>query len=227
MKKRFNRRSFLKKAGSTALGATAITLARPALGSVTEEHVSFQSAWNKDANRQWPGPEYWPNPLQDWRIRDGRLECFSPGGDRNVALLTRSISDRRGDLSLSVRFGKMDDTPLERGFVGFRVGIKDQMNDYRATAIYGRGMNAGINADGRLFIGTLESSAPRLDLSSEMRLHSACVPVREWIQGVTARDERSRRPRCRDYTGSSRRLAYRRACAGFEFRARRTDACKT
>src|ERR1700760_3372963 len=116
MKNRINRRSFLKKAGSTALGATAITLAHPALGEVAEGQVSFRSAWPKNTNRQWPGPEYWPNPLQDWRLRDGRLECCSPGGGRNVALLTRSVSDRRGDLLLSVRFGKLEDMPTDRGF---------------------------------------------------------------------------------------------------------------
>lgn len=176
MKNRIGRRDFLKKAGSTALGATAITLTRSALGAAAEGQGSFQSKWPQDANRPWPGPEYWPNPLQDWRIRNGRLECFSPGGDRNVALLTRSIGERSGDMVLAVRFGPLDQERPERGFVGFRVGIKNQMNDYRATAIYGRGMNAGVNADGRLFIGRLESSAPRIDLAAETRLHLHARP---------------------------------------------------
>jgi hypothetical protein len=178
MKNRFDRRSFLKKAGSTALGATALTLAHPAHGSETTEEarVSFRSAWLPDTDRPWPGPEYWPNPLQDWRVRAGRLECFSPGGDRNVALLTRDVAARKGDLSLSVRLGKIGDVPLQRGFVGFRIGTKNEMNDYRATAIYGQGMNAGVNADGRLFIGTIEPSSPRIDLDSETRLQFQARP---------------------------------------------------
>lgn len=173
-KKTLNRRSFLKRVGSTALGATTLKLALPMLGDAAEASVSFRSAWPHDASRQWPGPEYWPNPLQDWRVREGRLECFSSGGDRNVALLTRDVAERNGDLVLGVRLGKINKVPLESGFVGFRVGIKSQMHDYRATAIYGRGMNAGVNAEGRLFIGRLEDSAPRIDLAEEihLRLHA-------------------------------------------------------
>ncbi len=175
-KKILNRRSFLKKSGGTALGAAALTLARPVLSSAGEPQASFHGAWLRNASRQWPGPEYWPNPLQDWRVSEGRLECFSPGGDRNIALLTRDVADRSGDLVLGVRLGQIDNAPLERGFVGFRVGIKNQMNDYRATAIYGRGMNVGINADGRLFIGSLDTSAPRVDLGNEMHLQLHARP---------------------------------------------------
>ncbi|MHB8302285.1 MAG: alkaline phosphatase D family protein [Acidobacteriaceae bacterium] len=181
MKKRFNRRAFLKAAGNTMLGATALTLGRSSLGEAESVKPSFRSAWPKDGNRPWPGPEYWSNPLQDWRIREGRLECFSPGGDRNVALLTRDVAGRSGNLMLSVRLGKIGDATLEQGFVGFRVGIKtpaddSPMDDYRATAIYGRGMNAGVSADGRLFIGALERSAPRVDLANEQHLQLHALP---------------------------------------------------
>lgn len=163
------------------LGATALTLGRSSLGEAESVKPSFRSAWPKDGNRPWPGPEYWPNPLQDWRIREGRLECFSPGGDRNVALLTRDVAGRGGDLMLSVRLGKIGDAPLEQGFVGFRVGIKtpaddSPMDDFRAAAIYGRGMNAGVSADGQLFIGALETSAPKVDLANEMHLQLHALP---------------------------------------------------
>src|SRR5512146_1239569 len=132
MKGRLDRRSFLKKAGSTALGATALTLAKPVLDAQEAEEVSFRSDWAQDVSRPWPGPEYWTNPLQDWRIRQGRLECFRAGGDRNVALLTREVGARAGNLTLRVRIGRLDSDPLERGFVGFRAGIKAAHGDYRA-----------------------------------------------------------------------------------------------
>ena len=60
--------------------------------------TEFQSAWPADANRAWAGRDYWTNPLQDWRLRNGLLECHVAGGDRNVFLLTREIADRDGDL---------------------------------------------------------------------------------------------------------------------------------
>lgn len=176
MKSRLDRRSFLKKAGSTALGATALSLAQPVLGAQENEEVSFRSNWTPDVSRPWAGPEYWTNPLQDWRIQHGRLECFRAGGDRNVALLTREVSARRGNLTLSVRTGRIDSGSQEHGFVGFRLGIKAAHGDYRSAAIYGRGMNAGIYADGRLFIGKLDDAAARIDLNTNLLLELRAVP---------------------------------------------------
>jgi alkaline phosphatase D len=93
-----------------------LSATHPALTSAQETDTSFQSAWSDDVNRTWPGPDYWPNPLQDWRVRAGRLECCSPGGDRNVALLTRIVVDRPGELMLSVRCGQIEQVTLDRGF---------------------------------------------------------------------------------------------------------------
>ncbi len=171
-----NRRSFVRKAGTTALGATVLGSSRPALTSAPDTAPSFQSAWSHDADRPWPGPDYWPNPLQDWRVRAARLECVSPGGDRNVALLTRTVADRPGELILTVRCGPIEQSVLDQGFVGFRIGIKHQIEDYRAAAIYGQGMNAGVCADGRLFIGSVETSAPKLDLTDELHLQFHARP---------------------------------------------------
>jgi len=114
--------------------------------------------------RPWIGPAFWSNPLQDWRLRNGRIECFVSGGDRNVFLLTHAVTDQPGALSMRVRLGRLeqDSEPLERGFAGFRAGIRGRFNDYRDSAVYGLGLNAGVAADGRLFIGKLEADAPRV-----------------------------------------------------------------
>jgi phosphodiesterase/alkaline phosphatase D-like protein len=131
----------------------------PGLGA-----ADFQSAWPADANRAWAGRDYWTNPLQDWRLRNGLLECHVAGGDRNVFLLTREIGSRSGDLDISVTFGRLagDRGPLGAGFVGFRVGIRGAFDDYRDSAVRGAGLNVGVAGDGRLFIGTLEDDAPRV-----------------------------------------------------------------
>jgi len=94
--------------------------------------------------RPWIGPEFWSNPLQDWRLRNGRIECFVSGGDRNVFLLTHDLTDQAGALSMRVRLGRLeeDSGPLERGFAGFRAGICGRFNDYRDSAVYGVGLNA-------------------------------------------------------------------------------------
>lgn len=123
----------------------------------------FQSQWPAEVDRPWVGPDYWSNPLQDWRVTGGRLECFVAGGDRNVFLLTREISAESGDLTTSVRLGKLPDAgELEEGFVGFRVGIRGAFNDYRDSAVRGFGLNAGITSRGQLFIGKVNPDAATL-----------------------------------------------------------------
>jgi phosphodiesterase/alkaline phosphatase D-like protein len=122
----------------------------------------FQSNWPAPLSRPWPGPEYWSNPLQDWRIAGGRLENIAPGGDRNLYLLTRQIERARGTIEMSVRLGQLDAARIKEGFAGFRIGIRGSFNDYRDSAVRGYGMNIGVTGDGRLFIGRITDNAPRI-----------------------------------------------------------------
>jgi alkaline phosphatase D len=171
------RRKFLKDVGRSAIGVTALSVASPGLDARPKATAAFRSAWNKQESRVWPGPEYWSNPLQDWHVHDGKLECIVAGGDRNVVLLTREVSARSGDLKICVRMGKVDAPTSQVGFVGFRLGSKNGMSsDYRASAIYGRGLNVGVTANGLLFIGALETSAPKIDLTQTIDLECYAVP---------------------------------------------------
>jgi len=157
---------------SLATSGLVVLALAPALGA-----SEFRSDWPVDASRVWVGRDYWANPLQDWRLRNGLLECHVAGGDRNVFLLTREIDARSGDLDVSVTLGRLagDTGPLGEGFVGFRVGIRGAFDDYRDSAVRGAGLNAGITGDGRLFIGTIEGNAPRvssLDRRLALRLQA-------------------------------------------------------
>ena len=51
--------------------------------------------------RSWLGPQYWANPLEDWRLIDGRIECRVSGADRNVFWLTRELSSKGGDFTIA------------------------------------------------------------------------------------------------------------------------------
>ncbi len=124
--------------------------------------TAFQSAWAQQPDQVWLGPDYWANPLQDWRLRAGRIECHVSGGDRNVYLLTRELSSRAQKFEMRVRLGKLGDAGGE-GFAGFRVGIRGPFKEYRDSAIYGIGLNCGITTDGKLFIGAVEADAPRVE----------------------------------------------------------------
>src|SRR4051812_22769365 len=61
-------------------------------------------------DRVWLGPGYWANPMEDWRVHDGRLECVTGGPNRNVHGLTRQLSKKDGTLTMSVRVGRLDAT---------------------------------------------------------------------------------------------------------------------
>jgi len=129
----------------------------------TEKPSDFQSMWPEDIERIWPGPEYWTNRLQDWRIKEGRLECLLGDEDRNVQVLTRQLGSHDGNLEMCVRLGVLGESDLENGddWVGFKIGAMGRFNDYRDSAIYGKGLHVGIRCDGRLFIGphTMEKTS--------------------------------------------------------------------
>ena len=139
--------------------------------------ADFRSAWPAAVTRPWAGTEYWANPLQDWRIHDGRLENVQPGGDRNVFLLTREIAARPGTLEMRVLLGRLNESQAPGdGYAGFRFGIRGAFHDYRDSALRGEGVNAAMASDGRLFIGELPAEAPRVPLplqDIELRLSAA------------------------------------------------------
>ncbi|MBX2843161.1 MAG: hypothetical protein KTR26_15435 [Flammeovirgaceae bacterium] len=40
------------------------------------------------------------------------------------------------------------------GWASFRIGAKTEFNDYRSSAVYGKGIQSGILSSGKLFIGS-------------------------------------------------------------------------
>ncbi len=140
-----SRRIFL-----TACGAIALIWA----GCSPTNRAPFHAA-HPLIERTWIGPEYWSNPLQDWRIREGRMECLTRRPNRNVALLVRDVAEEGGDMHLRVRLGAIaSDVPLpDSGRAGFRIGARGAFHDYRDTALRGAGLDVGVTAAGHLYIG--------------------------------------------------------------------------
>jgi alkaline phosphatase D len=126
--------------------------------SASSDAASFSSNWPDSMQRPWAGADYWTNPLPDWRVNEGRLECWRGGNDRNVYLLTRRPGAQDGKLTMQVNLGRLEPGggQLDRGWTGFRVGVQGEFGDYRDEVVYGVGMPVGITTDGRLFIGDPE-----------------------------------------------------------------------
>ena len=70
--------------------------------------TAFEASVESDAERIWVGPDFYANRLQDWRLRDGRIESIEGGAAkpmRTLHLLTRALSESAGTMTMSVRTG--------------------------------------------------------------------------------------------------------------------------
>jgi phosphodiesterase/alkaline phosphatase D-like protein len=158
---RIHRRDFFRESTSTTVGL-AVASEVAAATQASAPAAVFQSSWPGDPDRVWLGPDYWANPMQDWRIAGGRIECIRAAPDRNVHLLTAAVSQEPGTLAMAVRVGRPGGAALGagRGSFGFRAGIMGPLREYRNSLIFGTGLDAGATADGRLFIGNLGQERP-------------------------------------------------------------------
>jgi alkaline phosphatase D len=160
---RLTRRRFLANSVSLASSAVVAPPLAPLVRlTAAQPPAEFRSVWDACPDRVWLGPEYWANPLQDWQIANGRIECTNAAADRNVHVLTRQLAARSGDLTMSVRVGRVDDGApgAGKGAVGFRIGVQGPLREYRNSLIFGRGLDAGLSGAGALFIGDRRSATP-------------------------------------------------------------------
>jgi alkaline phosphatase D len=171
------RRRFITDSAALAAGSVVAAPLAPLMrAGSAQAAAAFRSDWHVCPDRVWPGREYWANPLQDWRIAGGRIECTNAAADRNVHVLTRHLGESAGNLDMSVRVGRVDGRPIgaAKGTAGFRVGVQGQLRDYRYSLIYGRGLDAGISGDGAIFLGDVHGAKPgavTLDIDvAELRL---------------------------------------------------------
>lgn len=158
-----NRRSFLKGSSAGLLGVaigmrTPASAQTPPVSQLTEAELFPVDAPPLGVTRTWLGPSYWANRLQDWQLRDGRIECLTgtAGSEvRTVALLTREMVQGAKSAHLSVRTGTLTDEG-QGGFSGFLIGAGGGQLDYRAAALVQKasGIGGGIlcvyESDGRL-----------------------------------------------------------------------------
>ena len=118
---------------------------------------TFKSNWQKTFDRVWIGQQYWSNPLQDWRIDNGELECITSAPNRNVHLLTHQLSSSTGGFQMSVNVKITD--KIADGKIGFRIGARGNFNDYRNSVFAGlsgstiKGLDITVTTKKDLFIG--------------------------------------------------------------------------
>src|SRR3954465_7446579 len=136
MNERQTRRGFLRETTATGLALTSV-VASDAAAVSPPRPGGFDGDWTGVPDRVWLGPEFWANPLQDWRVAGGRIECINAAPDRNVHLLTRQLGPTRGSLQMRVILGRVGGEPFGKGMgsAGFRMGIQGPLRDYRNSLV--------------------------------------------------------------------------------------------
>ncbi len=127
--------------------------------------------------RPWIGPEFWTNPIMNWRLSDGRIENTHGGWVNETHSLTHQLKPGKGAFRMSVRMGLMENSDTktkEIGFAGFKFGAVGHRNDYRSNILHDLSNGfakeltqespvwAGLATDGRLVIGPHYSTS-RID----------------------------------------------------------------
>ncbi len=115
------------------------------------------SNWHKMPDMDWAGPKYWANRLQDWKVSKGMLQCVCQGENRTFHHLTMQLGNSRNSFASRIELRFSDKLLVsDKNKIGFVLGAKSWNQEYRASAVHGRGLSVGINTSGNLFIGDEE-----------------------------------------------------------------------
>jgi hypothetical protein len=124
------------------------------------EKSRIEISFDEVNDRTWIGQDFWAIPLEDWQVKDGRVECRSNIPKARVHLLTQVLSPENGEFQISARMGLLENKK-DLGTAGFLIGVYDKDDpDIKAACYYGKGIKAGISLSGRAFIGDESTPLP-------------------------------------------------------------------
>lgn len=139
-------------------------------------------------DRTWIGQDFWSIPLEDWQVKDGRVECIGKRKNMHLNVLTSVVGEGEGDVSVSVRMGVLrNGKPASAGVQLGLWNAEDQ--DVRALCYFGRGLDAGVTSDGELLLGQTKAALPENFDLSDFVLNVAASSAESGFQvRVTATD---------------------------------------
>ncbi len=149
-------------------------------GGATVQAAAAESAgstisWSNTHDRVWLAGEIWANPMEDWRVVDGAAECQTTGGNRNLHLITHQITDPSKSFAMSVVVRQAERGKRDGG-VGFRIGIRSEINEHRSNCFARGGINAGL-VDGKMMLGR-KQAAVNVDLTKDVKLELEGRPIK-------------------------------------------------
>ncbi len=122
---------------------------------------SFKKSFKNMNDRVWIGKDFWSVPMEDWEIKNDRLEFSGIEKNSRLHLLTHVLKKEDGDFKLKTELGLFKNKD-NRGSAGFTIGIKDftDPESVKAACYFGQGISAGVCLDGTLFIADKKVSLP-------------------------------------------------------------------
>lgn len=132
--------------------------------SATLPDGTFASDWDAASDRIWTGPGYWGNRLQDWEVRNNRVNCILTAAKprRTLHRIGTSMRGNGGDFTLTVRTGLHSGTNQFNARTGFLIGAGTNL-DWKASLL----VHDGLGRDFGTFLG-LDNNGTAIieDLSS-------------------------------------------------------------
>lgn len=119
----------------------------------------FKADFKKLNDRVWIGSSFWAVPMEDWEIKNGRLEFSGAEKQSRLHVLTHVLGENKGDFVLSGNLGLLENKN-NKGAVGFAVGIKDYTDpeSVKAACYFGKGVSVGIGLNSEIYIGNKKAT---------------------------------------------------------------------
>lgn len=143
------------------------------IGFTNHKSTAFKSQWHLWQNMKWVGPQYWGNRLQDWELNNGQAICTIKGKNRNLHVLTVQNPKGNAEYETKVNVNVLDSDikNSEKSFFGFRLGAKGKFDDYRSAAVFGKGLDIGLNLNGDVVFGDKIHKTKLTKIPNNFTLH--------------------------------------------------------
>ena len=197
------RRSFIQK-----IGLAVPMIANPFSNIFSQSDVSDKTVYNNSSksinfsfeqlnDRVWIGKNFWSIPMEDWEIRNTRLEFKGTMRNARLHLLTYLLKKDKGDFRIKGRLGLLKKNKDSKGSVGFTIGIKDNTDpeSVKAACYYGDGLSTGISLDSKMFIADKEIKIPEgfdyNDFTLELRITSKNSQYECFLVAIDKEDKKA------------------------------------
>ena len=76
-------------------------------GNISCDQDNLSVFWDFDhiPDRIWIGEQFWSVPLEDWQVKNGRIECNSAIQNATFSVLTYVMSENDKPFKVSVKMG--------------------------------------------------------------------------------------------------------------------------